>query len=296
MSAREFVDEMRRHCLNPPSHIEPGQFYRFASANKRPGNTSCWCRLFPDGTGGVFGDWSRGINEVWQARGGGRTTDAERAESRRKAAFARARAADERKNMQDWAASRALSIWNAAEAPPEGHAYLVRKRVQPHHIRASGGRLIIPIADASNWKLTSLQFIDAEGGKTLLSGGRKSGCCIPVEGNEGIPSRVIVCEGWATGATIAEERPEAMVLAAVDAGNIMAVAQAVVARWPSAELIIAADDDRRTPGNPGLTKARDAAIATGALLAVPAFPEDAPIELSDFNDLAAFLAGKGGAA
>ena len=38
-----------------------------------------------------------------------------------------------------------------------------------------------------------------------------------------------------------------------------------------------ADNDEHTPGNPGLTKAREAAVSVGALLAVPPC-------VGDFND------------
>lgn len=143
-------------------------------------------------------------------------------------------------------------------------------------------------------RLTSLQFIAADGGKLLLSGGRKRGCFIPVAGDMADPTRVIICEGWATGCTLAEDEPAALALAAVDAGNLEPVALAARRRWPSAELVIAGDDDRLTAGNPGATKAKAAAIiASGALLALPQWPEDAPDHLTDFNDLAVWLAGGG---
>jgi putative DNA primase/helicase len=51
-----------------------------------------------------------------------------------------------------------------------------------------------------------------------------------------------------------------------------------------ADLVICADNDRKTEGNPGLTAATAAAKATGARLAVPEFPEG--VSGSDFNDLA----------
>ncbi len=107
------------------------------------------------------------------------------------------------------------------------------------------------------------------------------------------PARVILCEGWATGCTLAEDVPAAFVMAAIDAGNLEPVALSARRRWPSAELVIAGDDDRLTPGNPGATKAKAAAIASGALLALPQWPKDAPEHLTDFNDLAAWLAGGG---
>jgi len=118
-------------------------------------------------------------------------------------------------------------------------------------------------------RLTNLQFIVTDGRKRLLSGGRKRGCFIPVAGDMENPARVIICEGWATGCTLTEDEPAVLVLAAIDAGNLGPVALAVCRHWPSAGLVIAGDDDRLTAGNPGATKAKAAAIASGALLALP---------------------------
>nr|VFJ67451.1 MAG: putative DNA primase/helicase [Candidatus Kentron sp. FM]VFJ69182.1 MAG: putative DNA primase/helicase [Candidatus Kentron sp. FM]VFK17966.1 MAG: putative DNA primase/helicase [Candidatus Kentron sp. FM] len=104
---------------------------------------------------------------------------------------------------------------------------------------------------------------------------------------------MIICEGWATGCTLAEDEPEALVLAAIDAGNLKAVAMEARHHWPSVERVIAGDDDRQTPGNPGATKARAAAIASGAVLAFPQWPEGAPDTLTDFNDLVQWARGAG---
>ena len=71
---------------------------------------------------------------------------------------------------------------------------------------------------------------------------------------------------------------------ACDAGNLKPVAEALHALYPNARIIIAADDDRATEGNPGLTKATQAAKAVKADLAVPHFEEGEPG--TDFNDLA----------
>ena len=73
-----------------------------------------------------------------------------------------------------------------------------------------------------------------------------------------------------------------MVVAAFDCGNLMDVAQVVRANMPKAIIIIAGDNDRNTPGNPGLTKARAAAIAVGGKLLIPQFA-DGEIG-SDWND------------
>jgi putative DNA primase/helicase len=56
-------------------------------------------------------------------------------------------------------------------------------------------------------------------------------------------------------------------------------------------LVICADDDHVTDGNPGLTKAAEAAQAVKGLLAIPRFPETREDSDTDFNDLAC-LAGR----
>ena len=45
----------------------------------------------------------------------------------------------------------------------------------------------------------------------------------------------------------------------------------------------------KTLGNPGATMARHAAVASGSLLALPLWPKNAPITLTDFNDLQVWL-------
>lgn len=55
-------------------------------------------------------------------------------------------------------------------------------------------------------------------------------------------------------------------------------------QFPRARLVLAGDDDRGTEGNPGKTKALDAAQAVGAETIFPPFPPGA--DGSDWNDLA----------
>jgi putative DNA primase/helicase len=81
---------------------------------------------------------------------------------------------------------------------------------------------------------------------------------------------LIVCEGFATGASIHECTDHAVAVA-FNAGNLEAVAVALRSKYPALKIIIAADDDHQTPGNPGMTKATAAVQATGSALAVPVF-------------------------
>ncbi|MEW8436877.1 MAG: toprim domain-containing protein [Candidatus Thiodiazotropha taylori] len=286
------LDAIRSTGLEPPETIVPGRLHRFPGIGKQPSNRAGWCLLFDDGLGGCFGDWSTGLSETWQAERDKPYSRAELAAFAQRVEVAKRRAETERRTRQANAANRAAAIWNPATPAPGNHPYLIRKRIQPHGARLHKDALTLPILDFSG-RLTSLQFIGTDGGKLLLSGGRKQGCFIPVAGDMKLSTSIIICEGWATGCTLAEDDPTALVLAAIDSGNLMPVAMAARNRWPSAKLVIAGDDDRLTAGNPGATKSKAAAIASGALLALPLWPEDAPKHLTDFNDLVVWLGGHG---
>ncbi len=287
-----FRDAIRAAGLESPDIIELGKLHRFPGSGKNPSNRAGWCLLFDGEWGGCFGDWSTGFSETWQAKRDKPYSQSDRTAFARRVKEAKKQAEAGRRTRQTVAANRAAMIWNAATPATGDHPYLIRKQIQPHGARVHKGALTLPVVDFTD-RLTSLQFIAADGGKLLLSGGRKRGCFIPVAGDMENPARVILCEGWATGCTLAEDVPAAFVMAAIDAGNLEPVALSARRRWPSAELVIAGDDDRLTPGNPGATKAKAAAIASGALLALPQWPKDAPEHLTDFNDLAAWLAGGG---
>ena len=206
---------------------------------------------------------------------------AERAAARKRAQAAQAEA-ERREHMA--AAGRALRIWNAARPASPDHGYLRMKAVGPHGAREYRGLVCLPVVDTER-ALWSLQFIAADGSKRLLRGGRKAGHFIPVS-EPAEPTRLLLTEGWATGATLAEREPGALVLAAVDAGNLPAVAVAARRRWPNLSMVICGDADPA-----GIKAANQAARAAGAMVAFPAFPPGA--KGSDFNDLAAVMAGRG---
>jgi putative DNA primase/helicase len=105
---------------------------------------------------------------------------------------------------------------------------------------------------------------------------------------DGDPDRIIIGEGFATLASI-HEATGATVIIAFDAGNLLAVAEAVRKQFHDTDVIIAADDDWKTKGNPGRAKATEAARAIGARLAIPDFGANRRDKDTDFNDLANFI-------
>ncbi len=182
------------------------------------------------------------------------------------------------------AQARATRLWETAQPADHHHPYLVRKGVGAFGIRVYKGALVVPLRDAAG-VLHSLQFITGGGTKRFLKGGRVAGLFCGI-GDVGNTTAGVICvaEGYATGASIhlATGHPVAV---AFHAGNLGAVAGVIRDKHPRAQLIICADDDAATPGNPGLTHARAAARAVDARLAVPAFGADRPDGATDFNDL-----------
>ena len=143
-----------------------------------------------------------------------------------------------------------------------------------------GNDLLIPMRDASGW-LHSLQRIGPDGRKRFLPFGRKHGCYFAIGEPDGL---ICIVEGYATGASVREAVGCAVVVA-FDAGNLKPVAVALRKKYPHMVIVIAADDDYRTDGNPGLTKAREAAAAVGGVVATPDFGNNRPEGATDFNDL-----------
>lgn len=270
--------------LTPPDHIEAdGTLHRFSSSGKR-GDQSGWYVLHLDGLpAGTFGDWRAGLSQTWCSKPDNTLTEAERATLRARVRLAKAARDAALAQTRQQAQATAQDRWEAARPVQPGypHAYLEAKGVLPHGLRLNAaGALLVPLRDAAG-TLHSLQAIAPDGSKRFLPGGRVAGCYFQI-GQPG--PTIVVCEGFATGASI-HEATGYPVAVAFNAGNLQAVAQALHRSYPSALVAVAADDDWNTEGNPGLTAAQQAALSVGGLMVKPHFPPHRPPKATDFNDL-----------
>lgn len=276
----QFRAAMLAAGLTPPDEIvADGKFHRF-STNGKPRDDSGWYMLHLDGIpAGAFGCWRSGLKSNWCAMADTDMTVAERAAHRQRIKAMQAQREAEHAQAQQQASEAAALIWNEA-TPATGNEYLTRKGIKPHGIKCDGHHLLIPMRDTAG-KLHSLQTIAPDGGKRFQPGGRVKDCYHAIGKPDGV---LIVCEGYATGASIHEATGHAVAVA-FNAGNLLAVAEALRAKYPALRLILAADDDVATPGNPGLTKATEAARAVGGYLSKPDFGNDRSDGATDFNDL-----------
>lgn len=266
--------------LTPPDEIvADGRLHRF-STNGKPKDDSGWYMLHLDGIpAGVFGCWRSGLKSNWCAKADNDMTVAEREAHRQRIKAMQAQREAEHAQARQQASEAAALIWKAA-TPATGHEYLTRKGIYPYGVKCDGHHLLIPMRDTLG-KLKSLQTIAPDGGKRFQPGGRVKGCYFAIGKPDGV---LIVCEGYATGASIHEATGHAVAVA-FNAGNLRAVAESLRAKHPTLKIILAADDDVGTPGNPGLTKANEAARAVGGYLAKPDFGSNRPNGATDFNDL-----------
>jgi putative DNA primase/helicase len=180
---------------------------------------------------------------------------------------------------QNEAAAIAKRLWKQAVEPADS-SYLVRKGVKAYGLRKlSDGRLVVPLRDAAG-EVGNLQFIAPDGSKRFLKWGRKAGMFY-LFGEDASRPVIVVAEGVATAASV-HEATGLPVAVAFDAGNLLKVARVLAGLYPAARLLIAGDDDTKTPGNPGRTKATAAARAVNG---AAVFPSDLPDGGTDFNDL-----------
>ena len=159
--------------------------------------------------------------------------------------------------------------------------YLKQKNVNSYGLKAYKDALLIPVKDIKG-TIHGLQFIYPDGSKKFKTGTSKTGHFFNIGKSK--DKAVIICEGYATGASIHQATGHAVVIA-FDAGNLLPVAKSIRSKYPDMKIILAADDDHVTEGNPGLTKATVAALAVSGLLAIPTFPDNRGQKDTDFNDL-----------
>jgi len=201
----------------------------------------------------------------------------------RRVKAARERAQEKRQQEHADAAAKAATIWKEATTANDDHPYLVRKKIKANGARLHQGKLVIPVCSGN--EIHSLQFIAEDGNKRFLSGGRVSGNYFIIGTTQNMAA-LCIAEGFATGATI-HQATGYPVTVAFDANNLEPVAKALRQKLPDLPLIICADDDADTEGNPGITKANQAALAISAKVAIPDFGVQRPEGVTDFNDMAA---------
>ena len=279
----EFKQAMQNAGVEPPAEIiADSAIHRFAVAGDRPQSNNGWYVLYADNlAAGAFGCWKRGISKTWSGKPYEIMTSEEKVVYDAKIDAAKRQREEEQKRIWQECRAWCTEKWNKAKDASNKNPYLKRKNVNSYGLKAYKDTLLITVQDIKG-TIHGLQFIYPDGSKKFKTGTSKTGHFFKIGKSK--DKTVIACEGYATGASIHQATGHAVVIA-FDAGNLLPVAKSIRSKYPDMKIIIAADDDHVTEGNPGLTKATVAALAVNGLLAIPTFPDDRGQKDTDFNDL-----------
>jgi len=286
----QLIDAMRAAGLEPPEEIlMDGKIHRFRSGTKGApghGDKPGWYLVFGDGIpAGRFGCWRAGMEVTWRADVGRKLTQTEEMSNAKRLAEAKALrdAAIERQHQV--ASDTVEKIWTTANPANAEHPYLAKKGIDVHGARITGdGRLVLPLYDADG-TLSTLQYIDHEGGKLYHPGGQTGGKFWMV-GSLDEPGTLFVAEGFATAATIHEttDRP---VVVAYSASNLVPVTGTLRQMYGATQdIVIVADHDQSGVGQ---RYAEQASAKYGARMVMPPILGDANDYAQAGHDLAGLL-------
>ena len=260
--------------------IADGQLHRFKADGDKIGSKNGWYILFNDGNpAGSFGSWKYGVSETWSLKNYKDFTPQQKAEYAKQMAQAKTEREKAQAVAHKEARAAANRLWSEASSETGNHKYLQDKGVQAYKIRSNGADLLIPLRD-SGGTLHSIQTIDEQGKKLFLSGSAIRGHYFGIGKPNG---KMVIAEGYSTAASIYESTGLAVAVA-FNSGNLTKVAKALRGKYPGIEIIIAGDNDTQTEGNPGKSKATEAAKAVNGRLVIPEF-KDKSNGATDFNDL-----------
>jgi putative DNA primase/helicase len=295
------IDQLKTGGLQV-DRLEVGRIVRCRVEGDRGRQKTGWYSLHELMTGqgelllvGAFGNWREGVD------GNGRPVTHRielrgREMSAQEKAAIRARIHDEKKRAegrrraeQQRAARRAEKWWK--ECTTEGSSdYLVHKGVHGYGARYSPtGNLVLPIHD-NHGRIHGLQVIYSDPAIIKRKGRDKDfmPAGLAKRGNYmliGAPSWIVlVAEGYATACSLHEATGHPVAVA-WDAGNLLPVCQALKHRYREAKILVCADDDYKTDGNPGVSAASAASMAVSGAWIKPEFADRGENKWTDFNDL-----------
>ena len=259
-------------------------------------------KLFSDLKGGIAFNWVTGQSQTFFINHSTGVNISKEEKTRICAEKARRKA--ELITQKNKAAIKAQSLWVRGKPASKGHPYLIKKCIQPYFIRSGNWEKWV-LSDGDKWKkiiienvlliplfnysgvIRNLQAIfptippELERNKDFLPKAELSGLFSWI-GKQS--DTVCIAEGVATAFTIHEETGFRVYIAFFKDNLKAVVGQVIRKHLPKAKIIFCADNDKKTKGNPGLTKATEAAAVVDGLVAVP------PIA-GDFNDYAIYLKG-----
>ena len=285
----DVLAEMRAAGLILPGGLEVGTGKTKRCKVEGRSGTPGWYRLaeYPIGSDyylvGAYGIWQGTDNGKIPVRPARKVplTAEQRAAINARIKADQAKAKAEREQRAERASALATRAWRAY-LPAGDSDYLARKGVRAYGVRFHpSGTLAVPLMDPRG-KVWGLQVIRGRERGTKLEKQFWPTGMDPVghyHAIGGFPrGATLLCEGYATGATL-HEATGLPVIVAFNANNLLPVAQAIARHYKGVQLLVCADDDFATKGNPGRSAAASAALAVGGATCWPQFADPVQVKL-----------------
>ncbi len=299
----DVLGQFADHGLEPAQPLTFGKLTRCKTTQDKGKEKNGWYVIHEHRTEnnetlifGSFGDWRSGESTKIKVKAG-RMSQEERDVMRARQEEGKRRAAEIAANAARRAANRASGLFK--RMPEKGRsAYLDRKQIVGMGVRYAprSGAVLVPMSNVRD-QIVGLQVIypekqpDTGRDKSYWPYGMSKEGAFHLIGPHPEPGEpVLVCEGYATGASL-HMATSLTVAIAFDAGNLSGVAKAMRERFPGRALIVCRDDDWKTkrpngePWNPGEEKGSNAALIVGGQVVGPVFSGEREIKWTDFNDL-----------
>lgn len=175
------------------------------------------------------------------------------------------------------------------------HPYLEKKDILAHGAKSGSwtykddednlitekNALIIPMY--FDGEIVSLQAIMPNGLKKIMAGAKKSGAYFRIGDDSDRTDVILLCEGFATGATL-QEATQYVTYVAFDSGNLLNVGKYLREKYPLSRIIVCADNDQYKRINTGIKAAQKVCCEIDADMVYPIF-KDISSKPTDFNDL-----------
>lgn len=222
-----------------------------------------------------YGSWHDGEKQTWSSVSQDYMDQSQRTAFLEAIEAARRVRDEEERRLKEIAQAEFVKLWDGLPEAKENHPYLTRKQCKPHGIKQDGQNIVIPMA--SNGRIVGIQTIAPDGEKRFKKHSSKGFFILgDTEGAE----RLLICEGYATAASI-YEATGCPVAVAFDAGNLYPVTTELKSLFPNLTLAICADDDKHGETNTGLRAAQFIKDRIGIRTIAPI------TNGTDFNDMAA---------
>ena len=303
----QLYNTMQSYGYIPPQNVQLDKFIRFAAPNKPKSNRSAWLIMKQGDRGqyAIFGSWATSEKHTW-------TENNQPLSYQEKAILQKEIEADleRRRNKElrkiqtsEKLVMNLIQYAEPAENNNNKHPYLVNKKVGAYglyrmkyfkgvtekYLYNIKDALLIPVESfnaETGAMYQSMQIIAPNGFKCFLAESITHGGHFFIR-KPNDTYKIVICEGYATGATLAEIWPKYAVICAFNAGNLKKVAESIRANYPVHDIIIAGDNDhhleKKGEINVGKVKAEEAARLVGGSVFIPEFkPEENGTDWNDY--------------